>query len=144
MNPRAERLARYREARERIAPRASMKAFELLVAEALDDLPPYVHERLENVAIVVEERARPERLERMGYDPSQDLLGLYEGINKLERASGYHLATPDRITLFWRPIIEEVGAGDREAIRREIRKTVIHEVAHHFGIDDAELERLGG
>lgn len=114
------------------------------MAEAMDDLPAYVQERLENVAIVVEERAGPERLDRMGYDPAQDLLGLYEGINKLDRASGYHLATPDRITLFWRPIIEEVGNGDREAIRREIRKTVIHEVAHHFGIDDDELERLGG
>ena len=86
MTLRAQRLARYREARERIAPRASLKAFELLVAEALDDLPAYVHERLENVAIVVEQRARPERLERMGYDASQDLLGLYEGINKLHHA----------------------------------------------------------
>ena len=135
---------RYRAARERVAPRASMKAFEALVAEAMDDLPVYVQERLENVAVVVEERASPERLRRMGYDSSQDLLGLYEGVNKLDRASGYHLATPDRITLFWRPIVEEVGNGDREAIRREIRKTVIHEVAHHFGIDDAELEELGG
>ena len=135
---------RYRAARERVAPRASMKAFEALVAEAMDDLPVYVQERLENVAVVVEERASPERLRRMGYDSSQDLLGQYEGVNKLDRASGYHLATPDRITLFWRPIVEEVGNGDREAIRREIRKTVIHEVAHHFGIDDAELEELGG
>ena len=135
---------RYRAARERVAPRASMKAFEALVAEAMDDLPVYVQERLENVAVVVEERASPERLRRMGYDSSQDLLGLYEGVNKLDRASGYHLATPDRITLFWRPIVEEVGNGDREAIRREIRKTLIHEVAHHFGIDDAELEELGG
>jgi predicted Zn-dependent protease with MMP-like domain len=137
-------LARYRTARERIAPRASLRAFEALVAEALDDLPPSVQEQLENVAILVEERATPARLGHLGYDPDMDLLGLYEGINRLERTSGYHLVTPDRITLFWRPIIEEVGGGDREAIRREIRKTVIHEVAHHFGMDDAELERLGG
>jgi predicted Zn-dependent protease with MMP-like domain len=141
---RAQRLARYRAVRERAAPRTSLKAFEALVAEALDDLPGYVQERLENVAIVVEERARPERLERLGYDPDHDLLGLYEGINRLDRGSGYHLVTPDRITLFWRAIIEEVGNGDAEAIRREVRKTVIHEVAHHFGMDDAELERLGG
>ena len=90
-------------------------------------------------------RGRPRR--RAGAPrlrPDQDLLGLYEGINRLDRASGYHLATPDRITLFWRPIVEEVGSADREAIRREVRKTIIHEVAHHFGIDDAELERLGG
>jgi len=144
VNRRAERVARYEVARRRIAPRTSLKAFEALVAQAVDELPPYVQERLENVAILVEERARPDRLERLGHDPSQDLLGLYEGINRLDRGSGYHLVTPDRITLFWRPIVEGVGRGGPEAIRQEVRKTVIHEVAHHFGMDDAELERLGG
>ncbi|HEV7666693.1 MAG TPA: metallopeptidase family protein [Chloroflexota bacterium] len=144
MTERTDRLARYVRARQRIAPRVSRRAFEALVAEALDELPTYVQERLENVAVIVEERPIRRRLERLGYDPDRDLLGLYEGINRLERASGYHLVTPDRITLFWRPIVEEVGSGDPEALRREVRKTVIHEVAHHFGIDDAELERLGG
>ena len=144
MNRRFDRLARYRAARERVAPAFSLRAFRELVAEAMDDLPPYVQERLENVAVIVEESAHPDRLARLGYDPDHDLLGLYEGINRLDRGSAYHLVTPDRITLFWRPIVDEVGSGDREAIRREVRKTVIHEVAHHFGIDDAELERLGG
>jgi predicted Zn-dependent protease with MMP-like domain len=137
-------LARYQAAREQVAPRASLRAFEQLVAEAMDDLPAYIQERLDNVAVIVEDRPRRPRLAQLGYDPDQDLLGLYEGINRLDRASGYHLVTPDRITLFWRPIVEEVGPGDREALRREVRKTVIHEVAHHFGMDDAELERLGG
>jgi predicted Zn-dependent protease with MMP-like domain len=140
VNPRHARLARYRAARERISPRTSLKAFEALVAEALDELPDDVRARLENVAVLVEERARPGRHTD---EPSQELLGLYEGVNRVERASGYHLVTPDRITLFWRPIIEEVGHGDLAAIRREVRKTVIHEVAHHFGMDDDELERLG-
>jgi predicted Zn-dependent protease with MMP-like domain len=138
VNRRAERLARYADARRRSAPRTSLKAFKVLVAEALDALPGYIQERLENVAVVVEERSRP------GDGRAEELLGLYEGVNRLDRASGYHLVTPDRITLFWRPIIEEVGRGGPEAIRREIRKTVIHEFAHHFGMDDAELERLGG
>lgn len=137
-------MARYQAAREQVAPRASLRAFEQLVAEAMDDLPAYIQERLDNVAVIVEDRPRRPRLAQLGYDPDQDLLGLYEGINRLDRASGYHLVTPDRITLFWRPIVEEVGPGDREALRREVRKTVIHEVAHHFGMDDAELERLGG
>ena len=114
------------------------------MAEALDDLPDFIQQRLENLAVVVEERARPAQLTRLGDEPPHDLLGLYEGVNRLERSSGYHLAAPDRITLFWKPIVEEVGMGGPEAIRREVRKTVIHEVAHHFGIDDAELERLGG
>jgi predicted Zn-dependent protease with MMP-like domain len=131
---RTERLERYRAARRRLAPRVSLAAFEALVAQALDDLPAEVAERMDNVAVVVEEWPRTE----------DDLLGLYEGINRLERASGYHLATPDRITLFWRPILDEVGSSDPEAIRKEVRKTIIHEVAHHFGFDDAELERLGG
>ena len=144
MNRRFDRLARYRSARERIAPATSLRAFEALVAEAMDDLPPFIQEHLENVAVIVEDQAHPGRLARLGYDPNEDLLGLYEGINRVERAGGYHLVTPDRITLFWRPIVDEVGSGDREAIRREVRKTVIHEVAHHFGIDDAELEQLGG
>jgi predicted Zn-dependent protease with MMP-like domain len=129
-----QRLARYRAARRRLAPRVSLAAFKALVAQALDDLPAEVAERMDNVAVVVEEWPRTE----------EDLLGLYEGINRLERAGGYHLATPDRITLFWRPILDEVGSGDPEAIRKEVRKTIIHEVAHHFGFDDAELERLGG
>src|SRR5712692_2654373 len=102
---RSARLARYRQARERVAPATSLQAFKALVAEALDDLPAYVQERLENVAVVVEERSERGRLARLGFDPEQDLLGLYEGINRVERASGYHLATPDRITLFWRPIV---------------------------------------
>jgi predicted Zn-dependent protease with MMP-like domain len=121
-----------------------LKAFTALVVEALDELPAYVQERLENVAVVVEERATPERLEQLGHDPGEDLLGLYEGVSRLDRSSGYHLVTPDRITLFWRPIIEEIGQGGPQAMRDEVRKTVIHEVAHHFGMDDAELERLGG
>jgi predicted Zn-dependent protease with MMP-like domain len=144
VNRRLERLARYRAARERVAPASSLKAFEALVAEALDDLPDYVRQRLENVAVLVEERAGVERLYALGHAPGYDLLGLYEGINRVERASGYHLVTPDRITLFWKPILEEVGSADPVAIRKEVRKTIIHEVAHHFGIDDAELERLGG
>src|SRR5438874_8808845 len=98
VNRRTERLARYRAARQRVAPLTSLKAFEALVADALDELPAYIQERLENVAIVVEERARGERFGGMSDDGKEDLLGLYEGVNRLDRGSGYHLVTPDRIT----------------------------------------------
>ncbi len=144
MSSRSERVARYRQARLRTLPRSSLKAFERLVADALDELPAYAQQRLENVAVLVERWPEPTRLLRLGYPPDRDLLGLYEGINRLDRGGGYHLVTPDRITLFWRPIVDEVGRGGPAALRREVRKTVIHEVAHHFGIDDDELERLGG
>jgi predicted Zn-dependent protease with MMP-like domain len=132
LNQRLERLARYRTARRRAAPARSMKAFEDLVADVLDDLPAYIQEHLENVAVIVDEGA------------TSKLLGLYEGVNRLERGGGYHLAMPDRITLFWKPIVEEAASSDPAAIRAEVRKTIIHEIAHHFGIGDAELERLGG
>jgi predicted Zn-dependent protease with MMP-like domain len=131
VSARTERLERYAALRRRLAPRSSLKAFERLVGDALDELPEEIRARLDNVAVVVE-------------PDSPELLGLYEGVNQLDRSSAYHLATPDRITLFWRPILEEVGRGGPAAIRREVRKTVVHEVAHHFGMDDAELERLGG
>ena len=120
MSQRTQRLARYRAARERILPRISQRAFEDLVSEALDNLPPYVHERMENVAVLVQEWPTAEQL---GHS-HDGLLGLYEGINRVDRGAGYHLATPDRITLFWRPIVQEVGNGDREAIRAEISETV--------------------
>ncbi|MBV9544505.1 MAG: metallopeptidase family protein, partial [Chloroflexi bacterium] len=89
---------------------------------------------LDNVAIVVEDEP-PE---------GANLLGLYEGINRLDRGSGYNLVAPDRITLYWRPIVEEANSSDPDAIRAEVRKTIVHELAHHFGYGDAELERLGG
>jgi predicted Zn-dependent protease with MMP-like domain len=141
---RADRLARYQRARRNVAPRTSLRAFRGLVAEALDDLPTEIQDRLENVAVLVDERPQRGHRAGLGYDADEELLGLYQGINRLERDSGYHLVTPDRITLFWRAIVDEVGPGGRAALRREVRKTVIHEVAHHFGMDDAELEQLGG
>jgi predicted Zn-dependent protease with MMP-like domain len=139
VSPRTERLARYRAARQRVEPRISQRAFEALVAEALDQLPPYVRKRMDNVAVVVQPWPTEEQLAHSEHG----LLGLYEGVNRLHRGTSYHLAMPDRITLFWHPIVDEVGDGGREALRAEIRKTVMHEIAHHFGIDDAELERLG-
>jgi len=84
--------------------------------------------------VVVEEWPGPEQ--------GSDLLGLYEGVNHLERTDGYHLAVPDRITLFRQPIIAEVGKGGHNAIVREVRATVVHEVAHHLGMEDEELRRL--
>ena len=134
MTARSERLSQYRAARARLLPRTSRRAFEALVADALDELPAEVRARLDNVAIVVEDQP----------PHGAPLLGLYEGINRLERGSSYNMVAPDRITLYWRSIVDEVGNADAAAIREEVRKTIVHEVAHHFGYDDAELERLGG
>jgi len=134
VNARTQRLNRYRTAREKHLPRTSRRAFEALVTAALDEIPVDVRGWLDNVAIVVEDEP-PE---------GANLLGLYEGINRLDRGSGYNLVAPDRITLYWRPIVEEANSSDPDAIRAEVRKTIVHELAHHFGYGDAELERLGG
>jgi predicted Zn-dependent protease with MMP-like domain len=113
-------------------PKRSRRRFESLVADALDELPGWVQEAMDNVAVVVED------------DPpadSPDLLGLYEGIAKTEREF-YAGVLPDRITLYRATIEDEAGEDDEE-LRAVIAETVVHEVAHHFGISDERLEALG-
>jgi predicted Zn-dependent protease with MMP-like domain len=106
--------------------------FERLVAEALDGLPAWVRERLDNVEVLIEDDP----------PPGQHLLGLYEGIPLTERGAGYTWTLPDRITLYRRPIERQAGS-DEEAVREVVAETVVHEVAHFFGIDDERLEELG-
>src|SRR5687768_8838810 len=112
--------------------RRSRRRFESLVADALDELPGWVQESMDNVAVLVED-----------HPPSDepDLLGLYEGIAQTERED-YSGALPDRITLY-RATIESEAGDDDEELRAVIAETVVHEVAHHFGISDERLEGLG-
>lgn len=112
---------------------SSSERFEDLVAEAIDGLPSWVRERLENVQVIVEDR--PPKGE-------QALLGLYEGIPLTERGNDYTWALPDRITLFRRTIEREAG-DDPAAVKGVVADTVIHEVAHFFGISDERLHELG-
>lgn len=109
----------------------SDERFEQLVAEALDGIPPELAARMDNVAVVVDE----------GADRSH-LLGLYEGIPLTERRDyGVGMVVPDRITIFRRPILRMCRTEDD--VVRQVRITVVHEVGHHFGIDDARLHELG-
>jgi len=107
--------------------------FDDLVAEAVASLPRWVRERLENVEIIVEEEP-PED------DP--DLLGLYEGVPLTERGLDYFGVLPDRVMLF-RSTIETEAGDSPEELKRVIRDTVVHEVAHFFGISDDRLHELG-
>jgi predicted Zn-dependent protease with MMP-like domain len=109
----------------------SAPEFDDLVAQALDGLPPELSGLMDNVALFVEEE-RPDEPE---------LLGLYEGIPLTERDSSYMLAMPDRITIFRLPTLRI--SADAEEVRRQVRITVVHEIAHHFGIDDDRLHELG-
>ena len=108
----------------------SEERFEELVADGLDAVPDEIARLMDNVVVVVEDGRRP------------DLMGLYEGVPLTERDESYGLmAMPDRITIFRRAI---VAACHTEAeVVREVRTTVIHEVGHHFGIDDDRLDELG-
>lgn len=103
--------------------------FEILVGEGLDMLPDELGSLLDNVVILVEDE-----------HATEDLLGLYEGLPLTEREFSDSLM-PDRITIYRLPLCEE--SADLDELRREVTITVVHEIAHHFGIDDDALHRLG-
>ena len=105
--------------------------FEELVAEALDGIPDDLGALMDNVAVFVEDRPR-----------QRGLLGRYEGVPLTARDAGYTgMVMPDRITIFRQPIC--ALADDEDEVVRQVRVTVVHEVAHHFGIDDRRLHELG-
>jgi predicted Zn-dependent protease with MMP-like domain len=110
--------------------------FERIVDEALEDLPQWVVDAVENLHVVVEDWPTAEQ------DPSgEGILGIYEGVSLLDRGVDYAGYLPDRIVVFMGPHLE-LGLSRRE-LRNEIRATVLHEVAHHLGIDDERLNELG-
>jgi predicted Zn-dependent protease with MMP-like domain len=107
------------------------RRFEELVADALDAIPPELTRAMDNVVVLVEDRNADE----------PDLLGLYEGVALTERTSQYGGVLPDRITIFQDAILDV--CDDEDDVVDEVAVTVVHEVAHHFGIDEETLHRLG-
>ncbi len=116
--------------------------FAALVAEAADSLPSFFLEKMENVVLLTAVWPTPDQLRRAGVPRGHTLLGLYEGVPLTRRAHNYSLVAPDVITLFQGPI-ERICGRDAEKIREQVRRTVIHEIAHHFGISDERLIELG-
>lgn len=115
-----------------------MKAFEAAVEDAIDQIPEDLARAMTNVAIFIEENHVP----GPGEDPDTELLGLYEGTPLTERDSWWDAGSlPDRITIFRQPILR--GAETLEEVVDEVLVTVVHEIAHHFGIDDERLHELG-
>ncbi len=108
------------------------EAFEALVDRALDEIPDEIAALIHNVVVLVEDEAPPD-------DP--DLLGLYDGVALTERESNFAAQLPDRIFLFREPLLD--FCDTLEQLEDEVRITVVHEVAHHFGIDDTRLHDLG-
>ncbi len=118
--------------------------FEELVADAIDTLPDEILEMLDNVEIVVADAPTATQLTVAGeMDAGEMLLGLYEGIPLTERGplSYGGMVMPDKITIYRRPIL--AMCGTEAEVVQQVRVTVIHEVGHHFGIDDARLHELG-
>lgn len=107
-------------------------AFESLVEESLATLPEAMLDGLDNVVFVVEDL--PE-------DGSLELLGLYEGVAITERGQYGYGELPDRIIVYREPLLAH--CEDLETLREEIRVTLVHEIGHFYGLDDAELHRLG-
>jgi predicted Zn-dependent protease with MMP-like domain len=114
--------------------------FESLVHKALGGVPEQFRRYLENVDVIVDEWPSQDQLAGHLVDDDDLLLGLYEGVPLTERAD-YLDVLPDRITIFQRSI-EAICENDEQTVE-EVRTTVIHEIAHHFGIDDLRLEELG-
>lgn len=96
---------------------------------------------MENVEVVVATRPSLAQLQGVGLRPGQTLFGLYEGVPLTNRTSGYNMVLPDKITIFRQPI--EAHCRTDEQVRRVVRRTVLHELAHHFGISDERLHELG-
>ena len=121
----------------------SDEEFEAAVGDALDTIPGELADQMDNVVILVRDEPEPELLTADDYneDGLPTLLGLYDGIPLTERDDAWSVVLPDRILIFKGPL--ERWCSNREELSAEIGVTVIHEVAHHFGIDDDRLHELG-
>lgn len=107
---------------------------------ALERLPRSIRRKMKNVDVVIEDRASPEILSEMGLRSSSELLGLYQGVPLDQRGFYYGNVLPDKITLFKIPI--ESMCRTKEEVEKRIKEVVIHEVGHHFGLDDERLREL--
>lgn len=117
--------------------RVAREEFETLVEQALDDLPEEFARMLDNVAVVVEEEPSEDDILSVDLDPEEDeLFGLYQGTPLAARGAGYD-GLPDRIVIFRGPILRECES--RREVIREVRATVLHELGHHFGLDEEEM-----
>lgn len=117
-----------------------VEEFEQLVVEALESLPPAFANYLDNVEVIVERRPSREQRRALGVKPWQSVYGMYDGVPLTMRQSG-SLAPPDAIVIFQEPLERDFRSP--AALREQVRRTVLHEIAHVFGISDRRLRELG-
>ena len=119
-----------------------LKEIRKEASRALELLPQEFRSRLHNVEIVVQRRPKKGQLRAMGLDPERDVLyGLYEGTPLSERSAFDPPLLPDKITIFSEPLMDDFP--NPAELRAQIRRTIVHEIAHYFGMDDEEIEDLG-
>lgn len=119
----------------------SLDDFFALVQHEAGQLPADIQDLLANVAITVAVRPSAEQKAAAGLGPNQALYGLYQGVPHTHRGQGYGLVPPDRITLFMVPMIYHFTT--LEELRRQVRRTMLHEIGHHFGLGEQRLRELG-
>lgn len=117
----------------------NLEEFREVIAEAVESLPDEFKSKLDNVDIVVENHPPPDVLRKL--PRGRLILGLYQGVPQKRRTSRYGLVLPDKISLFKKNI--EAISSSREEIHTRIRKTLLHEIGHHFSLSDRELRRMG-
>lgn len=115
--------------------------FETLINRAMDELPQEYIKNLNNVAITFADEPTTDQLTKQGVRAGQLLLGLYEGIPLTQRGAGYSLVLPDKITLFKHPLIV-VSSGDEARLYQQIKRTLWHEIAHHYGLGHDRIHTL--
>lgn len=114
--------------------------FEILIAQAIDNLPPEFRHKLENVDIVIQDWPTPRQLRQVKLANRRQLLGLYEGVPQTKRGRSYGMVLPDKISIFQKPI--ETQCNSEKEVEVKIGDVVRHELAHHFGLDERTLRRI--
>jgi predicted Zn-dependent protease with MMP-like domain len=118
----------------------TLKEFEELISEAVNNLPENFKEKMENIAIAIEDLPSQELLIEMKIKSPYGLLGLYRGVPYPRRGIWYRNVLPDKIIIFKKPI--EVRCRNREDIKESVRRVVIHEIGHYFGLNEADLRKI--
>jgi predicted Zn-dependent protease with MMP-like domain len=119
----------------------SQERFDAVVREALDSLPPQIAAHVADIPVIIQHRPTPRQLEEAGLEPDELLLGLYVGQALTERSVSDPAALPPQIFIFKEDC--ELVSESEDQLRSEIRTTVLHEIGHHFGLDEDDLEELG-
>lgn len=120
----------------------SDEEFEKMVGEALDSLPEKYTSKLDNVAIVIADEPTEQQREKLKLHCNQTLFGLYEGVPKTARGNNYSMVLPDKITIFKLPIVR--ATHDENSLYEQVRHTLWHEIAHHFGLGHEQIHELDG